>query len=97
MLELGKNPDCPFALNARDRTILVYPSGRKPWERLNGSHIRLEQGSLQKAEKALYIKVVEIAKSGRPLGGFFRPCPIPHFFREMGPATSQRKVEYRFS
>jgi hypothetical protein len=23
MLELGKNPECPFALNARDTTILV--------------------------------------------------------------------------
>src|SRR5271166_3813842 len=55
MLELGNNPECPFALNARDTTILASPSGRKPWERFNGSHIRLEQGSLQKAEKALYI------------------------------------------
>jgi hypothetical protein len=55
MLELGENPECPFALNARNTTILVYPSGGKPWERLNGSHIRLEQGSLQKVEKALYI------------------------------------------
>jgi hypothetical protein len=55
MLELGKNSECPFALNARDTTILVSPSGRKPWERLNGSHIRLEQGSVQRPEKALYI------------------------------------------
>ncbi len=38
MLELGKNPECPFALNARDTTILACPSGRKPWKRLNGIH-----------------------------------------------------------
>jgi hypothetical protein len=82
MLELGKNPECAFALNVCDTTILVSPSGRKPWVRLNGSHIRLEQGSLKRLKKRkspLYIKAVEIASSGRPLGDFFRPCPIPQF------------------
>ena len=28
-----RDRECPFALNARDTTILVSPSGRKPWER----------------------------------------------------------------
>jgi hypothetical protein len=90
MLELGKNPECPCALNARDTTILVYPSGRKPWERLNGSHIRLEQGSLQKVEKALY-KVVAIAKGGRQSGGFFSAVSDSTFFPEKWiQATSRR-------
>jgi hypothetical protein len=82
MLELGEKPEGPLALNARTTTIRVYPSGGKPWERLNGSHIRLEQGSLKRLKKRkspLYIKAVEIASSGRPLGDFFRPCPIPQF------------------
>ena len=86
MLELGKNHECPFALNARDTTILVYPSGRKPWERLNGSHIRLEQGSVKGLKRPSIYKGCGNRQRRTPFGGFLRLCPIPHFFPEVDPS-----------